>query len=385
MCSFEMKEAEIAANYLQNHETAIINQWELRVRSELEAAEQASSLVLRNHLARLMGDVREYLRRTSSSDRLEEAGDAFNASISVFEKHGRERATTDNYDEDQLIWECVLLRRVVVDELLKNNLANMVIVERITRFFETVAWAAVSSFSESIKATHKKIIASLVHDIRNPLSAIGGSTHLLAHKNPDGQAQELLQSARQGLHRIGSILNEVLDNANIEAGSGLHFVFEECDFLEDLEVIRKETEAIYGSRFKYEVDAPSGHMKAVLDSALLVRLLENLIANAFKHGSHNGSVLLSAHDETDRLKLCVHNTGEPIPQEKQKRIFDFLNTTKGSAGGKSYGIGLALAKATAEGHKGAVQLESTKDKGTTFTLIIPKFAHKPSETLTMIL
>jgi hypothetical protein len=78
-----MKAAELAANYLQIHEAAIINQWKLRVRSELEAAEQASSLVLRNNLARLMEDVRQYLRRTSSSDQLEEAGDAFNASINV--------------------------------------------------------------------------------------------------------------------------------------------------------------------------------------------------------------------------------------------------------------------------------------------------------------
>ncbi len=380
-----MKAAELAANYLQKHEAAIINQWELQARSELEAAQKAPSLVLRNHLGKLMENIQEYVRETSPSGHLEETDDVLDSAIKVFEKHGRERATTDNYDEDQLIWESVLLRRVVIDELLKNKLANEVIVERITRFLETVEWAAVSSFSESIKATHKKIIASLVHDIRNPLSAIGGCIHLLAHKDPNEETKELLQAAQKGFLRINSILNEVLDNAIIESGSGLHFSFEECDFLQDLDVLCKETRAVYGHRFKCEIKAPFGHVKAVMDSALLVRLLENMIANAFKHGSHDGPVTFSAHDETAHFKLCVHNTGEPIPKEKQKRIFDFFSTTKGSAGGKSYGIGLALAKATAEGHKGVVQLESSADTGTTFSLIIPKFVHRPGETLTMTL
>ena len=142
---------------------------------------------------------------------------------------------------------------------------------------------------------------------------------------------------------------------------------------------------VYGSRFKYEIDPPSKEIRGVFDSAMLVRLLENLISNGFKHGSPDGEVTLKIEDRRDELVMIVHNWGRPIPADKREEIFEYLSTTKGGGERKSWGIGLSMAKATAEGHKGNVRIESTQTEGTSFILTLPKFARKPEETLTIII
>ncbi|NJW55882.1 sensor histidine kinase, partial [Salinimicrobium oceani] len=81
------------------------------------------------------------------------------------------------------------------------------------------------------------------------------------------------------------------------------------------------------------------------------------------------------------VELSVHNFGNPIPAERQKRIFNFLNTSNGSSprGLKSRGIGLSLVKAVAEAHGGALNLHSSESEGTTFTITLQKNYHEPGK------
>jgi signal transduction histidine kinase len=379
-----MNACETAADYLHKNEVAIINRWELRVRSELDAAQHSTSLVLRNHLLKLTEDLNILLRQNATND-FSLDSEHIADSIDIFEKHGRERATVSRYDENQLMREMSVFRQIIIDALFENHIANAVVIEKITRYFEALSWATVSAFSDSIKATQKKIMASLIHDLRNPLHAVQGGFELLSRMEKTPRLEKLFDNLRYSIHRISAILEEVLNTASIEAGKGLTLKFQNSNFADDLEILRRETEAIYGQRFKMRIQPAGEAIDAVIDTAILVRLLENLISNAFKHGSFDGDVTLTVRNEPDSIILAVHNTGEPIPKEKQEEIFDYLSTTKGgSAEEKGWGIGLALAKATAEGHKGTVNVESNAS-GTTFTLTIPKYARQPGETTTMFI
>lgn len=380
-----MKYAKLAA-FLDQNEKALIDEWELRVRSELSAAEGTPSLVLRNHLAKLIEDLKGYLHEFSLGAHDTSQVSYLRSAISVFEIHGRERAATPDYAENQLIWEIVLLRRVIMEGLRDAEDVDAELAECLTRFFEELMSAAVATFSASIKETQRRVITSLVHDIRSPLSTIHGSSELLERSQIPEDSKRLLRAMQYGIRRVGAILTEVLDSADIEAGKGLNFTFMKYDVVDELAILKRESEMVYGHRFKCEIDPPADEIMAVLDPAMLVRLLENLISNGFKHGRRDGCVTLRVENRDDELILSVHNWGEPIPKEKQDEIFDYLSTTKGgSAEKKGWGIGLSLAKAIAEGHKGTVRVESTQKKGTTFTLTLPKHARKPGESLTIIL
>src|SRR5690606_33114144 len=116
----------------------------------------------------------------------------------------------------------------------------------------------------------------------------------------------LLLAMRYGARRVGAILTEVLDLANIEAGKGLNFIFKEWNFLKDLEILKRESEMVYGSRFKYKIVPPVKEIRAVLDPAMLVRLLENLISNGFKHGHPDTDVTLKVEDRPEELVITVH-------------------------------------------------------------------------------
>ena len=104
------------------------------------------------------------------------------------------------------------------------------------------------------------------------------------------------------------------------------------------------------------------------DPSRLRQVLDNLISNAVRHGSASDVVLVRA--EVDgMLRISVSDHGEGIPLEQQERIFDVGVRLDSTSPGT--GLGLALARAIAEGHGGSLTVASTPGEGTTFTLALP--------------
>jgi signal transduction histidine kinase len=105
------------------------------------------------------------------------------------------------------------------------------------------------------------------------------------------------------------------------------------------------------------------------DGNALRRALENLALNAVKYGDGR-QVRLDVAQTHGRLVLSVHNWGNPIPDERRKDIFEYLN--RGEESGKpGWGIGLPFVQEVAKRHGGTVVLDSSAQAGTTFTIDIP--------------
>ena len=97
------------------------------------------------------------------------------------------------------------------------------------------------------------------------------------------------------------------------------------------------------------------------------------MANAAKY-SAPGTIVSIKLEKLDGLaKLAIHNEGNPIPVEEQKLLFQPFLRAKAAqdSGKKGWGLGLTLVKGIAEAHGGTVTVESSAEKGTTFTLSIP--------------
>jgi sigma-B regulation protein RsbU (phosphoserine phosphatase) len=106
------------------------------------------------------------------------------------------------------------------------------------------------------------------------------------------------------------------------------------------------------------------------DPARIAQLLSNLMANAISHGEPGAPVVVTARHEDGKFTLEVANRGEPIPADKQARLFQPF--TRGDRGNpnKGLGLGLYISGEIARAHGGFIKLDSAGNE-TRFKLVIP--------------
>jgi signal transduction histidine kinase len=111
------------------------------------------------------------------------------------------------------------------------------------------------------------------------------------------------------------------------------------------------------------------------DEGKLKQLIGILVDNAIKYSSEKGIITVSLSRSQDKIKLSVSNNGEPIPEDQLGHIFErFYRVDKSRAREKGgYGLGLSIAKNIIEMHNGLIKVESTKGKGTKFTIFFRLF------------
>lgn len=110
------------------------------------------------------------------------------------------------------------------------------------------------------------------------------------------------------------------------------------------------------------------------DEAQLRRLVRILLDNGVKYAGAEGAVSLTLTRQQDKLRLTVRNTGTPIPPEHLPHLFERFyraDAARNRAQG-GYGLGLAIAKAIVEHHRGRITVSSSAESGTVFTVLLPK-------------
>jgi signal transduction histidine kinase len=127
---------------------------------------------------------------------------------------------------------------------------------------------------------------------------------------------------------------------------------------------------------KIEVDA-RGALKGDWDCARISQVLSNLIGNAMEHGSDRTSVTVAVQGDEKEVTVAVHNRGAAIGEDELDGIFNAMKR-QGMAGpdGQSanLGLGLYIADQIVHAHKGRIDVESSEDLGTTFTVHLPRSA-----------
>lgn len=300
--------------------------------------------------------------------------------------HGRVRASFADWSVGQVVQEYVVLRHVVVDLLEENGLRTQSSNEIVTGAIETAIVNAVTEYSRAAQEVRQKLIGTLVHDVRTPLTVVHNYLELVKMGNTsEAKTQDLNEKAKRSIGRCLSMLEELLDTVKDEAGHGLLMRFEEVNLNQTLNIVCEEAKLIYASEIIMELeDHPT---LGIFDDAMVARTVENLISNAAKFGSQGTPIIISLKDRGSDLEVRVTNAGAPIPPEDRKRIFGFFNSP--SAGPakerKGWGLGLALIKTVAKNHGGEVIFESSQDDGTTFGMTLPKNHRQEGEELSILL
>jgi signal transduction histidine kinase len=217
----------------------------------------------------------------------------------------------------------------------------------------------------------ERFVAILAHDLRGPLSAAKLSSQLLIrHPERLEQRRDLAVRVERNLDRLDRMIADLLDVSRVRAGQRLPLRLDSCDLGALAEQVVEELSATHGDRFEL---IRTQTVRGVWSHDELRRALWNLGTNAVKYGAPDGRITVRVEAVPTGARLSVHNFGNPITREDQARLFDLYSRLKDAARpGSGWGLGLALVRACAEAHGGLVEVRSSQQDGTTFTLDLPR-------------
>jgi signal transduction histidine kinase len=110
------------------------------------------------------------------------------------------------------------------------------------------------------------------------------------------------------------------------------------------------------------------------DEDRLDQVISNLVSNAVQHGGVGSPVIITPKSIGDGVEVSVHNEGIPIPRDMIPKLFDAFyrdNSRDADTRSASLGLGLYIAKEIIVAHGGTIEVRSSADEGTTFTVRLP--------------
>jgi len=221
-------------------------------------------------------------------------------------------------------------------------------------------------------------LTNISHEIRTPLNAIIGFTGLLKQQPLNSKAREYNDNIEMAGESLVAIVNDILDASKIEAGMMriASHTFSIRALIDSVRNLFLEKARSKNLMLNYRI-APDIPDTLVGDSTRLTQILVNLIGNSLKF-TEEGSVTLQVFIRSQKAKnieigFSVNDTGIGIDKDKIPFIFDRFNQADDSIT-RNYGgtgLGLSIVKDLILLQGGNIEVESERDKGTTFNFYIP--------------
>ncbi|PHJ63596.1 ATPase [Nostoc linckia z18] len=239
--------------------------------------------------------------------------------------------------------------------------------------------------AEAASRLRSEFLATISHELLTPLTyVIGMSSTLL--RWPLGELSQRQRDYLQTIHDSGEhlleMINDILDLSQIEAGKTALNI---CEF-SLVNVAERTIESLRQKaisqqvNLKLDLQIDQRRDRFIADSERVEQILWNLLTNAIKFTPENGSVTLRLWVEDDTAIFQVEDTGIGIPEEQLPLLFEKFQQldTPYRRRYEGTGLGLALTKQLVELHRGRIEVESTVNVGSIFTVWIPTQTMKVS-------
>jgi signal transduction histidine kinase len=295
------------------------------------------------------------------------------------EKHGADRAEA-GFSIDQMVSEYRALRASVIRLWTKAQGAlALTDLEDLTRFNEAIDQAlseSVTRYTQDLDYSKEMFLAILGHDLRTPLGAISTAAKFMIEtqdlKEPNLTLMSRIASSSV---RMSHMVGDLLDFTRSRLGGGIPITRAPMRMERTVKDVVDEIGAAYPSR-TIEVDADVTQ-RGDWDCPRISQALTNLIGNALEHGSDRAVVRVVVRGDEPEVTVAIHNQGDPIPKDQLSGIFNPMKRkeTSGSAstGAAGHlGLGLYIADRIVNAHKGTIDVDSSDDHGTTFTVHLPR-------------
>jgi PAS domain S-box-containing protein len=215
-----------------------------------------------------------------------------------------------------------------------------------------------------------EFLATLAHELRNPLAPIRTGVDLLQRLGDDrATCEQVLAMMDRQLGHLVHLVDDLLDVSRITRGK-IELHREQLDLAEIVESALEMSEITRGDR-RLTVSLPDEPLPLKGDRVRLVQAVCNLVNNAAKFTDQGGRIWIDARRREDQLQLSVRDNGEGIPPQQLSQVFEMFSQAHPGRGG-GLGIGLTLVRSLIEMHGGSVSVRSEGLKrGAEFTLTLP--------------
>jgi two-component system sensor histidine kinase/response regulator len=225
-----------------------------------------------------------------------------------------------------------------------------------------------------LQKQREQLFEFIVHDLKNPLSAIQMGMDLLdARDGNDPSSQIQLHRLRDTARYMGRMIENILDIGRAEqVGLELHKTL--IPLSGWIPSLLKEMESLAHHR-KHEMswDCPA-ELEVEADREFLRRLLLNLLDNALKYSPSGSHTRIEARSTETGVRIEVRDQGQGIPEHLRGEIFGKFVRIEGRGHGtpSGSGLGLAFCQLVAEAHEGRIWVEENPPRGSVFVVEIPR-------------
>jgi signal transduction histidine kinase len=372
------------SQFILANRTSIIAEWEAFALTCTPASGSMNISALADHandmltvIARDLDTPQDERERTEKSKGNAPADES--SGDTAAEEHGAGRAES-GFTVEQMVAEFRALRASVIRLWVKEQQGKLASedIEEMTRFNEAIDQALAESvvrYTQNVDSSKEMFLAILGHDLRSPLDAVMMSAEfMLETKELEEPHLTLVKRISSSSSRMQKMIGDLLDFTRSRLGGGIPIVRADMSMEKVVhDVVAEVCAANPGRTIKIEA---RGGDRGQWDCARISQALTNIIGNAVEHGSAGTAVRVNLSDNGAEVTITVHNSGPVISNEQLNGIFGAMKSREAIANGAaSYGnlgLGLYIAERIVHAHGGSIDVVSTEELGTTFTVHLPR-------------
>jgi signal transduction histidine kinase len=251
----------------------------------------------------------------------------------------------------------------------------------IIRFNEAIDQAiaeSITRYTADVGQSTERFLAILGHDLRNPVGAVMTSTSfMLDNAKHQGDLPQpylsLIEGVARSARRMHHMVADLVEFARVSFGQTIPIERISMD-IEPLvrDVVAEVRASSPGRQIRAEF---SGDLRGDWDRDRLFQALTNLVGNAVQHGSATTPVHVAVRGERDTVAIAVRNDGPTMSSDQIARLFHGMNgVPRDGRDRRHLGLGLYIVEKIVSAHGGLIEVTSSEDKGTTFTMRLPRLA-----------
>jgi two-component system phosphate regulon sensor histidine kinase PhoR len=224
----------------------------------------------------------------------------------------------------------------------------------------------------NIAKMKKDLVLNVSHELRTPLTAVKGYLETL-EESVQKKNKHYLHVIKRHTERLINIVEDLLTLAQLEEKEP-KLSIEKVDLktlINNIKTMFEQNIKKKNLKLAITIDDTIPFIKA--DPFKMEQMFINIIDNAIKY-TEKGSIKIAVNQENNAIKIVIEDTGIGIPEDHMPRIFERFYVVDKSRSRKigGTGLGLSIVKHIVEAHRGTVTVKSEVNKGTTFTIILPR-------------
>ena len=217
-----------------------------------------------------------------------------------------------------------------------------------------------------------RILRTVAHDLRNPIGGIASLTMVMDDEHDPEEQREMIKLIRETSHNSLELINEILEVTN-NGDVALKKELVDINLLLSNSVELLRFKASEKDQF-INLELSDKPVELLVSREKIWRVFSNLISNAVKFSPTGGTIQVKITNLKTEIVIAVSDNGIGIPENMKQKLFNVYTEAKrsGTAGEKSFGLGLSISKQIVENHGGKIWFENNAGKGATFYVCLPK-------------